>query len=109
MTAKNKARGNTVEREVVKSFTTDEYFAKRAWGSNGQALGLHEQVDVAVYRKAGMSIPGSLYLKLQVKRKKSLPKFLGFTEHVDGVVFREDRGEKYIMLRLDDFIGRFLS
>ena len=43
----SKQKGNRVEREVVKIFEEYKWKARRAWGSNGQALGHHEEVDIA--------------------------------------------------------------
>lgn len=98
MPSKNKTRGNNLEREVVKAFQRAGLEAQRAWGSDGRAMGQHQEVDVLVHND----------LKLQCKRKKALPKYLGFTEHVDGVVFKEDRGKKYIMLELESFIDMYM-
>lgn len=117
MTSANKVRGNQLEREVVKRFQKNNLEAARAWGSNGQALGHHEEVDVLLkYSRPERVVDNGLKqgtdleeLKIQCKRKKKLPDWLGFTEHVDAVVTREDRGETYIMFKLDDFIKRFLS
>ncbi len=96
MVSKSKQKGNGFERELVQQFLGHKWEAKRAWGSNGAALGEHESVDL---------IAGGL--KLQAKRRKKLPDWLGFTPYVDGVVFREDRGEAYIMLRLEEFVERY--
>lgn len=100
MTAKNKVRGNNLEREIVKYLGTLGVESKRAWGSNGNAIGQHQEVDILVKDN----------FKLQVKRKKKLPDWLGMTEHVDAVVFREDgkQKHKYIMLRLEDFVKKYL-
>ena len=116
MTSKNKSRGNIVEVETVKAFekASKGMRARRAWGSNGKALGKHEEVDVFVqyHESTGSLNPKEMDyagdLKIQCKRKKSLPSWLGFTEHVDCVVTREDRGELFIMFKLEDFIKRFL-
>lgn len=106
MPSKNKIRGNALEREIVEAFTKKGMKAKRAWGSNGQALGEHEEVDVLIdYSKVeDVAKP----LKIQAKRKKKLPDWMGFTKHVDAVCVREDRGKIYIMFELDEFLKRFL-
>ncbi len=116
MTSKNKARGNIVEVETVKAFekAAKGTHSRRAWGSNGKALGHHEEVDVLVkyHETSDVSDPAKFEyegeLKIQCKRKKALPSWLGFTEHVDCVVTREDRGDLFIMFKLEDFIRRFL-
>jgi Holliday junction resolvase len=98
MPCNNAIRGKTVEREVVKKFLENGIQAKRSWGSNGEALGMHRTVDVIA------DING--WVKFQVKRKKELPEWLGFTSHVDGVIVREDgRGAKHhVLMTLDFFI-----
>jgi Holliday junction resolvase len=99
MTSPGKAKGNTYERELVKQFQAAGFEAKRAWGSNGQSLGHHEEVDVLVNY-------GTKQLKVQAKRRKKLPTFLGLTEHVDVAVFRQDNDESFVLMRLDDFLQR---
>ena len=42
--------------------------------------------------------------KIQAKVRNKIAKFLKPTEHVDAVVYKEDRGETLIMLRLNDFL-----
>lgn len=88
-----KRKGHGYEREVVKQATAAGLEAKRAWGSNGQAIGHHETVDLDVegYR-------------LQAKRRKRVAKWLVPTEHQDGVVFRADHGESLICVPLADWL-----
>jgi hypothetical protein len=112
MTSKSKIKGSTFERVVVDLFRMKEIEAKRAWGSNGASLGMHEEVDVLVKLPNGQfdrSVPPNPYyddFKIQCKRRKKIPKFLGLTEHVDAVVFKEDHGKVYILMSLNDFIRR---
>ena len=108
MTAKNKARGNTLEREVVKEFTLAGHVAQRAWGSDGKALGEHSEVDVLVGVDYSPVDRRKLSIKIQCKRKKKIPEWIGLTEHVDVAVIREDRGTPFILMPLDTFIKRFL-
>ncbi len=103
MSAKNKIRGNVLEVEIVKMFESYGIAAKRAWGSNGKSIGEHEQVDVLVTPLDNSP------LKIQAKRKKELPDWLGFTKHIDAVVVREDHGRKFIMFDLEDFIKKYLT
>jgi Holliday junction resolvase len=93
MSHPSKVKGSGFEREVVKSALEVGLAAKRAWGSNGEALGEHEEVDVLLEQ-----------LKLQCKRRKKLPAILTPSEHVDGQVVREDRGKTYIVLPFDKFL-----
>ena len=83
-------KGFGFEREVVNDAMDAGIYAKRAYGSNGAAMGLHPEVDLIVGE-----------LELQAKRTKKLAAKYRPSEHVDGVVFREDRGETYVMLPLD--------
>ena len=115
MTAKNKIKGNNFEKEVVKLLTTETSYAKRAWGSNGKSFGEHEEVDILFNYQNGQfdrsyPEPNPYYdtLKVQCKKRKEIPKFLGLTEHVDCTIFKENRGTCYIMFRLEDFLKRFV-
>ena len=89
----SKVKGNTFEREVVRLFESYDIGCKRAWGSNGQSLGLHEEVDCLAEGD----------LRIQAKRRKKIAEWLKPTEVVDAVVVREDRGENYIILRYNEF------
>ena len=89
----SKVKGNTFEREVVRLFESYDIGCKRAWGSNGQALGMHEEVDCLAEGD----------LRIQAKRRKKIAKWLKPSVFVDAVVVREDRGESYIILRLGEF------
>ena len=60
MTHPSKVKGNTFEREVVRLFESYDVACKRAWGSNGQSLGLHEEVDCLAEGD----------LRIQAKRRK---------------------------------------
>ena len=98
MPSPSKAKGNRFEREIVNKLTSLGITAKRAWGSNGASLGMHEEVDVLV---------GSSF-KIQAKCRKKIASFLIPTEHVDAVICKEDRGEMLIIMRLDDVLGEAL-
>ena len=89
----SKVKGNTFEREIVRLFESYEIKCKRAWGSNGQSLGLHEEVDCLAEGD----------LRIQAKRRKKIAKWLKPSEVVDAVAVREDRGESYIIIRLEEF------
>ena len=99
MPSPSKAKGNRFEREIVNTVLSSGFNkCKRAWGSNGAALGMHEEVDVLV---------GSNF-KIQAKCRKKIASFLIPTEHVDAVICKEDRGEMLIIMRLDDVLGEAL-
>lgn len=125
MTNKSKLKGSNFERELVNQFKKAGFEAKRAYASNGKSLGLAEEVDILV------TLPGieasqeidentkTIYVieevperkfKIQAKRRKKFPKSLiGLTKEVDASIVREDNGESFIILRLNDFIQRFLN
>jgi len=96
MPSPSKAKGNRFEREVVNKATESGLTAKRAWGSNGASLGMHEEVDLIIGKDP--------VIKIQAKCRKSLASFLQPTEHVDAVVCKQDRGETLIILRFDDWL-----
>ena len=93
MTHPSKVKGNTYEREVVRLFESYDVECKRAWGSNGQALGLHEEVDCLAEGD----------LRIQAKRRKKIAEWLKPSVFVDAVVVREDRVKSYIIIRLEEF------
>lgn len=90
MTSPSKAKGNGFERELVEMAHANGLPAKRAWGSNGRALGEHETVDLLL---AG--------LKIQAKRRKSLAGFLQVPEACDAVIFRQDRKPAMVLMSLE--------
>jgi Holliday junction resolvase len=94
MPSRSKAKGNRFEREIVNIAKELGLEAKRAWGSNGAALGCHEEVDVLLEDD----------FKIQAKCRKKLADFLLPTEHVDAVVCKQDRGETLIILRFKDWL-----
>ena len=93
MPNRSKQKGNRFEREVVRIVKEKGFRSQRAWGSNGKALGMHEEVDLTIND-----------LKIQAKVRNRIAKFLIPTEHVDAVVYKQDRGEPLIMMRLEDFL-----
>tara|TARA_R100001594_G_scaffold47307_1_gene80232 strand:+ start:4120 stop:4446 length:327 start_codon:yes stop_codon:yes gene_type:complete len=97
MPSKSKAKGNRFEREVVNIVKEHGFTSRRAWGSNGQALGMHEEVDLTIGKEPE--------LKIQAKCRKSIASYLIPTEHVDAVVCKEDRGEPLIIFRLSDWLN----
>tara|TARA_R100001594_G_scaffold38692_3_gene70072 strand:- start:19035 stop:19334 length:300 start_codon:yes stop_codon:yes gene_type:complete len=95
MPSPSKAKGNRFEREIVNILTEQGLKAKRAWGSNGQALGFHEEVDVLLGTK----------FRIQAKVRKKIAAFLEPTEHVDAVFCKRDRGPILVIQTLDKWLG----
>ena len=96
MPSPSKQKGNRFEREVVNKAVQSGLTAKRAWGSNGASLGMHEEVDLVIGKEPEIKIPA--------KCRKTLATFLQPTEHVDAVVCKQDRGETLIILRFEDWL-----
>ena len=90
-----KQKGNRFEREIVRLCEIWDIFCKRAWGSNGEALGMHAEVDCLI---------GDDY-KVQAKVRKRLPAYLIPSEEVDAVVFKQDRGEVLMLVRFEDWLA----
>ena len=93
---KSKDKGSRFERFLVKLIESFNIKARRAWGSNGQALGMHEEVDVALY------LENSTY-KIQAKIRRKISDFIKPSEHVDFQILRADREEPYVVMRIKDF------
>lgn len=95
MSSPSKAKGNRAEVKVVKYLTEAGIKAVRAWGSNGRALGHHEEVDVLA--------AGSC--KIQVKARKVVPALIrdSLTEHVDVAILYQDRTPPVVVMRIEDF------
>ena len=95
MPSPSKAKGNRFEREIVNILTDQGLKAKRAWGSNGQSIGCHEEVDVLMGKD----------FKIQAKVRKKIASFLEPTEHVDAVFCKRDRGPIIVIQTLEKWLG----
>lgn len=95
MPSPSKAKGNRAERKLVDLLTGYQIDAKRAWGSNGKAIGCHEEVDVLANG-----------CKIQVKARKALPAIItsALTEHVDAAVLYADRQPPVVVIKMEDFV-----
>jgi len=89
----SKRKGNAYERELVNQAIASGLDAKRAWGSNGESIGEHAEVDLVVEG-----------FKIQAKRRAKLPSYLKPSEHVDAQAIREDHGETQIVITWYDFL-----
>ena len=92
LSSPSKRKGNSFERELVALAKGWGLSAQRAWGSNGRAMGEHEEVDCKIEEYT-----------VQAKRRKSIAKFLK-CEHTDIVAFREDRGDTYALMPMEIFL-----
>mgnify|MGYP004453840077 FL=1 len=93
MPNRSKQKGTRYESELVEQALAAGLKARRAWGSNGASIGHHPEVDLVVDG-----------YKMQAKRRKSLPNWAAPSEHVDVQVFRQDRGESFVMLSWWDLL-----
>ena len=93
MASPSKQKGNTFEREIVNQAKELGLKSVRAWGSNGQSLGMHEEVDCTIEEYT-----------VQAKRRKKIASFLK-CEHTDIVAFREDRGDTYALMNINVFLN----
>ena len=93
MSHPSKVKGNKFERDVVNKAKDFGLKSKRAYASNGESLGLHAEVDLIIED-----------YKIQAKIRKAIASYLVPNENVDAQVIRQDRGETYIVLRLDDWL-----
>ncbi len=89
----SKVKGNKFERDVVNKAKEFGLESKRAYASNGESLGMHAEVDLIIED-----------YKIQAKIRTSIASYLVPNENVDAQVIREDRGEAYIVLRLEDWL-----
>ena len=94
MTHPSKNKGNTFERELVNQAIDSGLEAKRAYGSNGEALGFHATVDLVVEGQ-----------RLQAKRRKAIPAWLGLSEHVDAVVVHADYQEAVVLVSWFEYLN----
>ena len=98
MPSKSKAKGNRFERQIVQDIEGKGLKAKRAWGSNGEALGMHAEVDLVFYGQEDNEY------RVQAKCRKNIAQFLKPSEHVDMQVVKEDRGKTYAIIELDKLL-----
>ena len=89
----SKVKGNKFERDVVNKAKEFGLDSKRAYAANGESLGMHAEVDLLIKD-----------YKIQAKIRKSIASYLLPNENVDAQVIRQDRGEAYVVLRLEDWI-----
>jgi len=99
MPSPSKQKGNRFERECVKKALSKGLDSKRAWGSDGRSLGLDKEVDILIDK-----------FTVQCKVRKRIAgwvKPLNLQNHVQ--LIKEDRGEIYTIIRLEDFLNLLLT
>lgn len=93
MTHPSKRKGNDFERELVNTAVASGIEAKRAYGSNGEALGEHAEVDCLIGGQ-----------RVQAKRRRAIAGYMLPTEHVDAVAMRPNYGETVVVIRYSDWL-----
>lgn len=93
----NLDRSKRHEREVVHAAEDHDVQAERAWASNGESLGEHEECDVR------LTAPDGTKVTVQAKRRKSIAQYLT-CENASIVVVREDHGQNLAVVPLDDYL-----
>ena len=101
MSHPSKVKGNKFERDCCNKAELFEIPSKRAWGSDGRSMGLHQEVDIVIGDKKYND-----EMHVQCKIRKRLPEYI-FPKNdvIDSQLIREDRGEAYIVLRYDDYLS----
>lgn len=93
MPNKSKAKGTRYERELVNQAEASGIAAKRAWGSNGEAIGEHAEVDLVVGGFKG-----------QAKIRAAIADYMTPSEHVDFQVIRENKGRSLVVVDWFDWL-----
>lgn len=93
MTSTSKAKGNRFERELVNKAKECGLDAKRAYASNGQSLGKTDDVDLLIQG-----------LPFQAKCRKKIGDLYKPNDNNFGQIFKEDRGEIYVMMKFEDLL-----
>ena len=93
MPAKNKSRGNRLERKIVNMAKGLGLSAQRAWGSDGRALGMIAEVDCIIDGRT-----------IQCKKRKTWPQWMTVPKGVDYQVIEKDYGEPMIVMPILDYL-----
>ena len=102
MANKSKAKGNRFERECVDIAEQHGFKAKRAWGTDGRSIGMHQEVDVVIDYLLNTEI--SRDMKVQCKVRNKIASYLLPPESCDITLIKQDRGEIYATIRYKDLL-----
>lgn len=97
MPSKSKRKGNVYESELVEQLDKEGISAKRAWGSNGAALGEAETVDLVFLYKG-------LKWRVQAKRRAKIADYMKPPDGADIVMARGDRESTLVVMPFQKFI-----
>mgnify|MGYP003660814331 FL=1 len=93
MPNRSKEKGTRYERELVNQALDSGIPAKRAYGSNGEAMGEHREADIKVGGFTG-----------QAKIRESIADYITPSEHVDFQVIREKSGKSFVVIEWWNFL-----
>ena len=96
MSHPSKQKGNRFEKECVDKAKAEGTPAIRAWGSNGRALGMHEEVDAIIGHKS---------FRVQNKVRNSIASYMQPPESCDVAIIKQDRGEILVVMRSPLFLS----
>ena len=102
MPNRQKQKGNRVERLIVELLQAEGWTAKRAWGSDGRALGKAETVDITATDPTGRQVD------IQVKSRKALADYLYPPEGCDLTIIKGDRKEPMVVITLEEFLKKWV-
>ena len=102
MSSKSKDKGNRFEYEVRDKFIDNGIECKRAYASDGRALGYSEGVDL-------LAIHNDEHYTIQCKVRKRIASFFKPLNDVYAQVLKQDRDITYAVVRLDDLIALIKS
>ena len=91
MPSKSKIKGNTFERKIVNFFKAISISCRRAWGSDGRAMGFTEGVDGTLNDE----------YKWQAKCKNKISPFYIPNEEVDFQIFKGDRTDTFVTMKIE--------
>ena len=97
MASKSKAKGNRFEYQCRDIIQDAGVYCKRAYASNGLALGLTEDIDLLATHQ-GEQYP------LQCKARKRIAEWVKPNDNAYAQLIKEDRGEVLAVIRLDDLV-----
>ena len=85
----SKNKGSRFERLIVKTCELHDIPARRAYASDGRALGCHSEVDVLINDDIKVTVED---VELVVK------------ENVDVQIVKQDRGATMVIMEINDFL-----
>lgn len=98
MSHPSKQKGYRFEVAIDRRLNDRGHPSRRVWGSNGEAVELHKDVDNVA------RLFGQVEFNIQAKARKKLPSYITPIEDVDAQMLKEDYGEPLVVMRMDKFL-----